>query len=125
MTTGTKPRVVFVVDDEVVVADTISLILRAAGFQVVTFYDGSDVLEWSAQESIPDVVVTDFAMPKCDGATLAVWLKEHYPTCRIVMISGNTAAVPATLSDQILRFTLLQKPVSPQRLIQVVEGKAA
>ena len=42
--TGTKPSVVFVVDDEHVIADMLSLILRAAGLQVTTFYDGSEVL---------------------------------------------------------------------------------
>lgn len=113
---------VFVVDDEINVAKTTSLILRAVGFQVTTFYDGSEVLR-HAPEWSPDVVVTDFAMPKVDGLALSAWPEEHYPQCKIVMISGHTATVPADRLDRGPHFTVLTKPVHPQELIAVVKGE--
>src|ERR1700694_2451291 len=79
---------VFVVDDEVNIADTLSLILRGAGFTVHTFYDGLAALEHAQQEH-PDIVVSDVIMPKMDGFTLATRLREQLPLCRVLLISGN------------------------------------
>jgi FixJ family two-component response regulator len=117
-------RIVFVVDDEPRVADTVALILRAAGFHVTTFYDGSAVLAAHGNGPAPDVVVTDFSMPGVDGLALAAWLEEHHPECRIVMITGQ-ATVPGQNADRGGHFTLLRKPVSPLKLIEVVNGKCA
>jgi DNA-binding NtrC family response regulator len=119
--TQPKPRVVFVVDNEVEIADIISEILRKAGFQVTTFYDGSEVLS-STPKCPPDVVVTDYAMPKVNGLALTAWVEEHWPRCRIVMISGNPGAIPAAALDRGPKFTLLAKPVPPTVLIAIVKG---
>jgi DNA-binding NtrC family response regulator len=123
MAASARPRVVFVVDDETDVADSVSALLRAAGFQVKTFYDSSEILRSSLQEPVPDVVVTGFAMPKCDGAALSAWLLIHHPACRIIMITEHATEVPAHLSEQTPYFILLQKPVGPLRLLAAVEGK--
>jgi DNA-binding response OmpR family regulator len=119
MGTNTNPRVVFVVDDEVTVADTTALVLRSAGFQVTTFYDGSQVLS-HAPEVPPDVVVTDFAMPGMDGLKLVSWLGEHHPSCRIVMMSAYDISVERLNGNP--RIALLTKPVPPRLLIATVNG---
>jgi DNA-binding response OmpR family regulator len=119
---NTTPLVVYVVDDEVVIADTVSEFLRSAGFQVLTFYDGAEVL-LSRTDASPDVVVTDFAMPKCNGAALSIWLKERYPTCRIIMISGTPGAVQRHLSGQNLDFALLPKPFKLHQLGVLIEAE--
>jgi len=125
MSATVRPLLVFVVDDGVLVADTVSSVLRSAGFEVKTFYDGSEVLLPSAPESVPDVIVTDFAMPKCDGAAVTAWVHQKFPTCRIIMISGDVEKVPAQLRTTTPHFTLLRKPVSPVRLIEEVEARTA
>lgn len=61
---------VFVVDDEVSIADTLSVILRGAGFTVHTFYDGLAAFEYAQQEH-PHIVVSDIMMPEMNGITLA------------------------------------------------------
>jgi DNA-binding NtrC family response regulator len=115
------PLTVCVVDDEKVIADTVSLILRAAGFQVTTFYGGSAVVAAHGIHPTPDVVVTDFAL---DGLALAAWLEERHPECRIVMITGQ-AALLGKCADRGAHFTVLGKPIPPPRLIEAVSGKAA
>src|SRR6266542_950517 len=119
--TARKPPVVFVVDDEEHIANTCSLILQAAGCQVYTFYDGADVLS-HAPTIVPDVVVTDFEMPKMNGLALAAWLREHYPQCRVVMITGHAGALPNV--ERGGHFTLLNKPVPAQELIAIVKEAA-
>ena len=116
--TASKPPVVFVVDDEPHIADTCSLILQSAGCQVYTFYDGADVLS-HAPTLVPDVVVTDFAMPRMNGLALTAWVRENYPKCRVVMITGHAGALPNV--ERGGHFILLNKPVPPPELIAVVK----
>ena len=42
---GRQQPVVLVVDDEKVIADTLSIILRKSGFTTITAYDGISALE--------------------------------------------------------------------------------
>jgi DNA-binding response OmpR family regulator len=75
-----KYRIMVVDDDEVC-----SLALREAGFEVATFPDGMMALQ-NALASSPDVVLTDFSMPKLDGLTLAKELRKHCPACRVLVM---------------------------------------
>ena len=109
---------VFVVDDDASVADTVSEVLRRAGFEVTTFYNPL-IAAQHALESEPHVVVTDYSMPNMNGLELATWLQKRYPACKIVILTGQVAAV-ADQPVNGLKFTLLQKPVPPLTLIQAV-----
>jgi DNA-binding NtrC family response regulator len=110
---------VFVVDDEANIADTLSLILRGVGFTVRTFYDGLTALE-HAQHETPDFVISDIIMPKMDGFSLAVKLREQLPHCRVLLISGN-AGYSTLLSEWRdhggPELEILAKPVGPQFII--------
>jgi FixJ family two-component response regulator len=108
---------IFVVDDDVCVADTVSVALREAGFQVTTFYDAL----LSVQHALlfqPDTVITDYSMPNMDGQ-LAAWLQEHCPGCKIVILTGDVPLVTEK-ADGMLKFTLLEKPAHPDALIAAV-----
>ncbi len=57
---GGKPYrpVVLVVDDECVIADTLSEILKRSGFNAITAYDGPSALD-AALLNPPQVLITD------------------------------------------------------------------
>jgi CheY-like chemotaxis protein len=119
-------KCVFVVDDEKVIANTLGLILRSAGFEVRTFYDGFTALEHAKSEA-PDIVLSDVVMPEMDGFCLAKNLKQRYPSCRILLISGN-----AYSSKLHLEWTanggedieILEKPVHPEVIIRKLKAMA-
>jgi CheY-like chemotaxis protein len=117
---------VFVVDDEANIADTLTLILRAAGFTVNTFYDGLTALE-HAQHENPDFVLSDIIMPKMDGFTLAAKLREQLPRCRVLLISGN-AGYSTLLSERqdygVPELEILAKPVNPRIIIRKLTDMA-
>jgi DNA-binding NtrC family response regulator len=117
MTASARSRV-FVVDDDRSVADMVAMVLHQAGFQVTTFYDAVSATQY-ALECEPHTVVTDFSMPHMNGLELAAWLQDHFPDCKIVIISGEAAAIAEQANDG-LKFTLLQKPVKPQIMIAAV-----
>jgi DNA-binding response OmpR family regulator len=118
---------VFIVDDEANIADSLSLILRRVGFTVHTFYDGQAALE-HAQRETPDIVLSDIVMPKMGGLELASKLREQFPHCRILLVSGNPC-YSALLSNRDyangLELAILAKPVHPDIIIRKLTAMAA
>src|ERR1700756_5316353 len=82
--------IVFVVDDEAVIADTLTTILKQAGFSAIGFQSPSDVLE-KARSVTPDLLITDVVMPEMSGIELAILVKSQYPNCKILLFSGQAA----------------------------------
>lgn len=115
-------KLVYVVDDEVCIADSLSLILSHAGFVVHTFYDAPTAFE-HAQAEKPDIVLSDVMMPKMDGFTLATKVREQNPHCIVLLISGN-ACTPGLLSEWPggTAWEILPKPISPRLIIRKIEA---
>jgi CheY-like chemotaxis protein len=111
---------VMVVDDDKILAQVLSEILRDAGFEVSTFNHALHAAQY-ALKSPPDVVVTDFRMPDIDGLVLTAWLCENYPACKVVIVSGDVDSV-AEQAPSGLQFTLLQKPFLTESLIASVRS---
>jgi DNA-binding response OmpR family regulator len=113
-----EPPVVLVVDDERVIADTLSIILSKSGFAVMTAYDGESALELAAVIP-PELLITDVAMPGMNGIELAVALAQSIPDCKVLLFSGQASTID--LLDEARReghnFTLLTKPVHPTDLL--------
>jgi DNA-binding response OmpR family regulator len=117
--TGKQQRIVLVVDDERVIADTLSVILSRSGFSVMTAYDGETALELAGVVT-PDLLLSDVMMgPGIDGMQLAIQMVTSFPECKVLLFSGHAATV--NLLTQARRsgynFTLLTKPVHPADLL--------
>jgi CheY-like chemotaxis protein len=115
-----KPeRIVLVVDDERVIADTLSVILSRSGFTVMTAYDGETALDL-AEIAPPDLLLSDVMMgPGMDGTELAIQMVTSFPECKVLLFSGHAATVDllAKARRSGYDFTLLNKPVYPADLL--------
>jgi len=112
---------VLVVDDESVIADTITKILSINGYEATTAYDGDSALEIALIKP-PEMLITDVVLPGMNGVELAITIKRIYPDCKILLFSGqaSTADLLAAAGRDGHHFTLLNKPVPPQDLISMV-----
>lgn len=120
---GHRP-VVLVVDDESVIADTLAEILSRSGYKGVPVYDGDSALE-IALLNPPEMLITDVVLPGMTGIELAITVRRIFPECKIILFSGqaSTADLLATARAEGHTFTLLNKPLHPQDLLQrVSEG---
>ena len=63
---STTKRRVLVIDDEHIIADTLTEILELHGFEATPLYSGESALEW-IEDSRPDIVLSDIVMHHVDG----------------------------------------------------------
>ncbi len=118
---GPRNPVVLVVDDEVVIADTLTIILARNGMAVMTAYDAFGALE-IARVIPPDLLLADVVMPGMSGIDLAIEIQKEIPDCAILLFSGQ-AATPGLLAKAgkaWCDFEVLLKPIHPQRLVQLI-----
>ncbi|MBB5064604.1 response regulator [Granulicella mallensis] len=117
--TSNRRPVVLIVDDERVIADTLSIILKKNGFATLTVYDGKAALELAKAE-LPDLLISDVVMPGMSGIELAISLTQNVPECKILLFSGQAATVDllAKAREMGHNFTTLAKPVHPKDMLR-------
>jgi DNA-binding response OmpR family regulator len=110
--------VVLVVDDESVIADTVTEILSRSGFAAMPAYDGESALE-SALLTPPELLISDVVLPGMSGIDLAIAVKRVFPDCKIILFSGQAASshLLASASSRGHQFLLLAKPIHPADLL--------
>ncbi|MFC5862104.1 response regulator [Acidicapsa dinghuensis] len=117
-----KPRI-FVVDDEPTIASTLGMILNSSGFSATVFTDPLEALR-AAETQCPDFLISDVMMPKLNGIDLGVQFKAIFPSCRILLFSGQatTSDLLETARKNGHNFNLLTKPVHPSDLLAAIEA---
>ena len=83
-------KTILVVDDEPDVAELLSLILKADGYNVLVAGDGQEALE-KARKGSPDLILLDVMLPKMDGYRVARMLKfdENFRHIPIIMLTAK------------------------------------
>jgi len=117
-------RRVFVVDDERVISDSLSAILRLHGFNAHAFYDAQSAMA-ACEEMPPDVVVSDVKMRGINGVEMAVQIRKRIPSCRILLFSGelSTQSVLEAAQRNGYVFEFLSKPVHPTELLAKLDAE--
>ena len=85
-------RRVVVADDEPDIADLLTMCLEMAGYEVCTAYDGEAARELVLQ-TLPDLVILDWMMPKMTGIEVLGSLRVRPQTREIpiVMLSAKAS----------------------------------
>lgn len=72
-----------------------------------------------------DVVVTDISMPGMDGIEMCRHIKESWPLCRVIFLSGYRDFDYARRAVEMGVYQYLVKPVRYEDIQQTVEGALA
>jgi len=112
---------ILIVDDEPVLADTLAIIFRRAGYRATAVNSCEDAMV-HLQKSQSALVVSDVILPEMNGVALAKFIRDSYPACAILLFSGNadTHDLIESARAEGYEFEVLAKPVSPPRLLAKV-----
>jgi CheY-like chemotaxis protein len=112
------PKMVLVVEDELLVRVATSQTLAEAGYLILEAGTGDEALRIITAGAPLSAVVTDIEMPGAlDGLELAKAIETRWPEIAIVIISGRRLPAPDELPQKAV---FLPKPYSPGRLIAAV-----
>jgi len=111
--------VVLIVDDERIIADTLTAIFNRNGYTALTAYDAKSALRMASLIP-PELLLTDVMMPGMNGIDLAIAIESLLPDCRILLFSGQASTVDLLARARTMGhdFTTLSKPVHPTELLK-------
>ena len=100
-----RPLSVLLVDDEDLVRFATGEMIRELGHRVTEAESGAEALEQLRDGLEVDVVITDYKMPRMDGAELARHIAGINPGVRVLIITGYTGT-----TDEAQDLPRLAKP---------------
>ncbi|MDH3583897.1 MAG: sigma-54 dependent transcriptional regulator [Phycisphaerae bacterium] len=116
---------ILIVDDDPIVADSISEFLRGGGYQVATACDGHEALallrETSGSDSAFQLVITDINMPRTDGLELLKQIRRHHPAAVVMVVTGYGSIESAVEAVKLGAFDFLTKPIIDEELTTAVD----
>ena len=111
---------VLIVDDDTMVANTLTLIFKQRGYEARCCYSANEGL-LCAREFRPDLLLCDLVMPGKDGLDLVKDFSRELPDCRILVLTGFYANLDDVEqhSRQLSRpMGILTKPCVPSDLLR-------
>ena len=111
---------VLIVDDDQLVADTLTLIFGKCGFDAKAAYSADQAMEY-AREFPPNLLLCDISMPGRDGVELVKEISEEQPDCRILVLTGfhsNLNRVSEQSSKLQRPLGMMTKPCAPDDLLR-------
>ena len=111
---------IFVVDDDPAVRETLSIVLSAAGYQVICFADGTALLA-VARSRIPGCILLDVHIPGRSGLDILKELHgEDYPApIFIISGQGDIAMAVSAIKNGALDF--IEKPFRGSEIVARLE----
>ena len=82
-------------------------------------YDGKAGRRLIETES-PDIVLTDIRMPQMDGLEMIGEIREEYPDCKVIIITGYEEFEYASRAIKLSVFDYLLKPVDNEDVMRSV-----
>lgn len=112
---------VFVVDDDEAVRDSLEALLQTRGFEVRTFDSALAFLD-AIDANARGCVLTDVRMPEMDGLELQRRLAGHLP---VVVLSGHGDIPMAVQAMRDGAVDFIEKPYSDDTILHAVARAAA
>jgi len=121
---GERKKIIMIVDDDLDILDSVSMILESAGYDVVSAESSARCRELLKSEK-PDLIILDVMMDTItDGFNLGFDLKsdESYESIPIIIVSsiGKQTGFPVDM-DYIRADEFLEKPLHPKTLLATIK----
>ena len=114
---------ILLVDDEPGLRTAVQAYLNDEGFDVTTALDGEDGFQ-KATQIMPDVVITDVMMPRCDGYELLKKLRtdERLGGTPVIFLTAKGMTLDRTQGYEAGVDDYISKPFDPDELVARVKN---
>jgi len=113
-------RKILVVDDEKNIVDIIRFNLEKEGYDVITAFDGEKGLQLALSEK-PELVLLDIMMPRMDGFTVCMRIRE-VSQVPIIMLTARAEEVDKVLGFDLGADDYMTKPFGMRELMARVKA---
>lgn len=112
---------ILVVDDERDIVRLVEVNLQRAGYEVVTAGDGQEALD-QVEKSVPDLIVSDDAMPGIDGYGLlrALRANPQWQPIPFIMLAARAQDADIFHGWSVGVDAYITKPFKPEELLGFV-----
>ena len=118
---------VLIVDDEIFTRQGIIAEIpwsKLGLIEIEQAYDGINALE-VARAFNPDILLTDVRMPRMNGIELSFKLRELYPTCEIIFLSGYSDKEYLKSAIKLKAVSYVEKPIDIEELQMAITNAIA
>jgi two-component system nitrogen regulation response regulator NtrX len=112
---------ILVVDDEQGIREVLQDVLADESHRVIPVEDGFKALE-VLEEGAVDLVILDVWLPNMGGIDVLKQIRDKWPEIEVVVISGHANINMAVQAVKIGAFDFLEKPLSLEKTITVVDN---
>lgn len=106
----TRQTTILLIDDEDVVREELGGILEDEGYRVLAGADGEEGLALFRAHG-PDIVITDVRMPRRDGLSVAMAIRQQAPHVPVTVITGHGTEAMAIEALRAGVTDFIKKPV--------------
>jgi CheY-like chemotaxis protein len=116
-----------VVEDDENESALLAGFLRISGFDVAEASDGADALEYLSAHELPDLVLLDMLMPRCNGRETidAIRRSPRFRQLKVFAISGTSPAELGVVLGPEGVDRWFQKPINPETLVREIADELA
>jgi two-component system, NtrC family, nitrogen regulation response regulator NtrX len=107
---------IFVVDDEEGIRESLTDILSDEGYEVLTAGSGEEALKILSDQN-PDLILLDVWLTGMDGLETLQQIKGMKPDIPVIMISGHGNIELAVKATRAGAYDFLEKPLSLERVV--------
>ena len=109
------------VEDDKEIREGIEIFLRGQGYRVFQAADGVEGLEILEREEI-HLAIVDIMMPRMDGVTMVIRLREHYDF-PVIFLSAKSEEVDKIMGLNMGADDYVTKPFTPMELLARVNSQ--
>lgn len=118
------PTTVFIVDDDPLIREALSRLLRSLGWGVRLYVDAADFLG-APPSTVDGCLLLDVSMPGMSGPDLHLRLSDHGVDLPVVYLSGRSTLAIGVDAMKHGASDFLEKPVDEQVLVRTIEAAVA
>jgi FixJ family two-component response regulator len=109
--------IVYVIDDDDAVRDSLSLLMGSVGLSVQSFASADEFVEKYRRRGAPECIILDVRMPGMSGLDLLRRLAEQPQSPPVIILTGHGDVPMAVESMRNGAVDFLQKPFRDQELL--------